>query len=136
MPVGTKKIFQPLKSIYKDNLGVKKAIDQVKSYCHERAIQIAIMTNGWQIIAFIANRNDSVPPLEGKSLVIPSFEVFLQNFKEVWNCLSKTGFEEEYLLRKLTGNIELELPQKLSSTIYQYPGIKNRNVFSDRIRNY
>ncbi len=129
LPIGTKKLIQPLKSVYKDNSNIKKAIDQVMGYCHKRAIPIGIISNGWQIIAFISNRSDSIPPLSGNALVIPSLDVFLKSFKEVWNCLSKTGIENEYLYKKLVGTNEDELPSKLSSTIYQYPGIKNRNPF-------
>lgn len=129
LPVGKQKLIQPLKSVYKDNLNIKSAIDQVMIYCHERAIQIGIISNGWQIIAFIANRTDSIPPLSGNALVVPSLDVFLKEFKEVWNCLSKNGIEAEYLFKKLIGTNEDELPSKLSSTIYQYPGIKNRNPF-------
>ncbi len=84
---------------------------------------------GWQIIAFIANRSDSIAPLDGDALVIPSLEVFLDNYKEVWNCLSKNGFQEDYLTKKLIGGSEEQLPPKLSSTITDYPGIKNRNPF-------
>ncbi|MCG2609984.1 hypothetical protein LZZ90_00515 [Flavobacterium sp. SM15] len=129
LPVGKKKIIMPLKSICKDNPNIKAALLQVSGYCHERGIQIGIISNGWQIIAFIANRNDSISPLDGVALVIPSLEVFLNNYKEVWNCLSKIGFQEEYLTKKLVGSTEEVLPPKLSSTITDYPGIKNRNPF-------
>lgn len=129
LPVGKQKLIQPLKSIYKDNPNIRTAIDQVMGYCHKRAIQIGIISNGWQIIAFISNRSDSIPPLNGNALVVPSLDLFLDEFKEVWNCLSKSGIESEYLYKKLIGTNEEELPSKLSSNIYQYPGIKNRNPF-------
>ncbi|MGG1924017.1 hypothetical protein AB1278_19635 [Chryseobacterium sp. NRRL B-14798] len=129
LPTGKQSLFQPLKSVYKDNINIKKAIDQIMGYCHNRSIQIGVLCNGWQFIAFIANRNDSIPPLEGNALIVPSLEVFLAEFKTIWNCLSKTGFESEQLQKKLLGKSEIELPSKLSSTIYQYPGIKNRNPF-------
>lgn len=129
LPAGTKKIILPLKSICKDNPEIKKALIQVSGYCHERGIQIGVVANGWQIIAFIANRNDSISPLDGDALVIPSLDVFLDNYKEVWNCLSKNGFQEDYLTKKLIGGSEEQLPPKLSSTITDYPGIKNRNPF-------
>lgn len=129
LPVGKQSLFQPLKSVYKDNKNIKEAIDQVMGYCHKRSIQIGILCNGWQLIAFIANRNDSVPPLQGNALIIPSLDIFISEFKTIWNCLSKTGFETEYLQKMLLGKSEIELPSKLSSTIYQYPGIKNRNPF-------
>lgn len=129
LPVGIKKIILPLKSICKDNPEIKSALIQVSGYCHERGIQIGVVANGWQIIAFIANRSDSIAPLDGDALVIPSLEVFLDNYKEVWNCLSKNGFQEDYLTKKLIGGSEEQLPPKLSSTITDYPGIKNRNPF-------
>ncbi|OEU55231.1 MAG: hypothetical protein BA868_00815 [Desulfobacterales bacterium C00003106] len=129
LPAGINNLFQPIKSVYKDNKNLKSAIDQVKGYCNDRGIQVAIVSNGWQFLALVANRNDSIPPLEGKVLVVPSLEIFLNEFKEVWNCLSKNGFEEEYLVKKLIGKTERELPSKLSASIHQYPGIKNRNPF-------
>lgn len=129
LPVGKQKLFQPIKSVYKDNINIKYAIDQVMGYCHERSIQIGIISNGWQLIAFIANRNDSIPPLEGNALIVSSFDSFIKDFKEIWNCISKNGLEAEYLQKKLAGSTEVELPSKLSSTIHQYPGVKNRNPF-------
>jgi hypothetical protein len=133
LPSGSKKLIVPLKTVYNSNPDIRAAINQVKGYCHERSVQIAIVSNGWQFIAFIANRNDSVPVLEGNALVIPNLDCFYQNFQEVWNFLSKSGFEENNLLKKLTGNIEVELPKKLSSTIFQYPGIKDRNPFQTEL---
>lgn len=129
LPVGINKLILPLKSICKDNPQIKDALVQVSGYCHERGIQIGVVANGWQIIAFIANRNDSISPLDGDGLVIPSLEVFINNYKEVWNCLSKSGFQEDYLAKKLIGGTKEQLPPKLSSTINDYPGIKNRNAF-------
>lgn len=129
LPLGFKNILCPIKTICKDNQNITSALKQVSRYCHERGIQIGVVTNGWQFIGFIANRNDSIPPLEGDALVIQSLVKFHENYKEVWNCLSKTGFEEQYLVKKLLGDKMHQLPSKLSSTIYNYPGIKNRNPF-------
>ena len=133
LPAGSNSLYQPIKSIYKDNKKIKDAIDQVKGYCQDRSIPIAIISNGWQFIAFIANRTDSIPVLEGNAFVIPSIDVALTEFKEFWNCLSKSGFEEEYLNNKLIGSTEQELPPKLSASIYGYPGIKNRNPFQTEL---
>ncbi|HEY5124685.1 MAG TPA: hypothetical protein VIK14_13220, partial [Ignavibacteria bacterium] len=128
LPLGFNNILCPIKTICKDNPNITSALNQVSRYCHERGIQIGVVTNGWQFIGFIANRNDSVPPLEGDGLVIQSLDKFYENYKEVWNCLSKTGFEEQYLVKKLLGDKIHQLPSKLSSTLYDYPGIKNRNL--------
>jgi len=133
LPAGVSKLIYPLKSIIKDNENIKKALYQVSGYCHERGIPIGVVTNGWQIIAFIANRNDSIAPLEGQALVIPTLNIFLDNYKDVWNYLSKDGFNEDRLLKKLTGEFNEHLPPKLSSTIDDYPGIKNRNSFQTEV---
>ena len=133
LPVGTKKIIQPLKTLYRTNSEVQSAIEQVKAYCNDRAIKVAILSNGFQIIAFVANRTDSVPPLEGNALVVESYESFTENFQEIWNCLSKSGFEDEYLSKKLIGTVEEQLPPKIASTIYKYPGLKGRNPFQTEI---
>jgi GTPase SAR1 family protein len=129
LPVGFKNLICPIKTICKDNPNITNALKQVSKYCHERGIQIGVVTNGWQFIGFIANRNDSIPPLEGDAFVVPSLDKFLDNYKEVWNALSKTGFEEQYLVKKLLGDKIHQLPPKLSSTILDYPGVKNRNPF-------
>lgn len=129
LPLGFNKILCPIKTICKDNQNITSALKQVSKYCHERGIQIGVVTIGWQFIGFIANRNDSIPPLDGEAFVIQSLDKFHENYKEVWNCLSKTGFEEQYLVKKLLGDKIHQLPSKLSSNIYGYPGIKNRNPF-------
>lgn len=118
-----------LKTLRRDNKDLEKAIRQVSGYCHERGVQVAIVCNGWQLVAFIANRNDSIPPLEGNALVFDSLESMLGSFKDFWDCLSKPGMEKKNLLNKLLGNAIVELPRKLSSRIHQYPGIKNRNTY-------
>lgn len=133
LPVGKQRLIYSLKSLCKDNPEFKKALIQVSGYCHERGIQVGVVSNGWQIVAFLANRSDSIKPLEGDALVVPSLEVFLENYKEVWNCLSKFGFQEEYLVKKILGDREEQLPPKLSSTIHDYPGIKNRNPFQTEL---
>ena len=61
LPTGINKIIYPLKSLCKDNASIKDALQQVSGYCHARGIQIGIVSNGWQFIAFLANRNDSIP---------------------------------------------------------------------------
>lgn len=103
LPIGIKNIYLPLKTLCKDNKNLKEALRQVSGYCHERGLQIGVVSNGWQIVAFLANRNDSIPPLEGSALVVPNLDVFEESYKEIWNCLSKPGLQEKYLLKKPFG---------------------------------
>lgn len=131
---GTKGIDYSLKSLCKDNPKFKEAIEQACSYCNTRGIEIAIVSNGWQLVAFVANRLDGVPPLEGNAVVFSSLEKIEDNFLEFWNFLSKNGIQNKNLKNKLCGIILPELPAKLSSSISVYPGIKNRNSFQTNLQ--
>jgi len=72
VPTSKVAIIYTLNSICKGNSLLKSAVDQVASYCQSRGIPIAVICNGHQLLAFVANRNDGVPPINGKALVFPS----------------------------------------------------------------
>ena len=118
-----------IKTLCRDCKGLKDAIKQASTYCQERGVPYGAVTNGHQIVTFIATRDDGQPPLEGRALVFPSFEFMLTNFKELWRALSKPGVEDKYLQKHLIGNKKQELPYKLSTTVSVYPGVKARNIF-------
>ncbi|WP_020532035.1 hypothetical protein [Flexithrix dorotheae] len=126
---GKKGVIYSLKTLCKDNPKFKKAIEQACGYCNERGVEIAIVSNGWQIVAFVANRLDGVPPLTGNAIVFASLDKMEEEFLCFWNYLSKSGIQSKNLKNKLCGIVLPELPSKLSSSISYYPGIKNRNPF-------
>ncbi len=127
IPIGKKDSEYSIKSLCKDNPEFKKAIEQVASYCQQRGIEIAVASNGWQVVAFVAVRSDGKPPLEGHCIVFSSLENIQDNFLQFWNYLSPQAVENRTLKNKLLGTILPELPPKLSSKIDNYPGVKNRN---------
>jgi len=127
VPIKHDKCFISLKTLCRDNHDLKNALQQVSRYCHERGIEIGIVCNGWQLVAFVANRSDSVAPLEGNSLIFNSLDFLDKHFLEIYNVLSKDAFFTAELSKKLIGNNLDILPPKKSSKIIDYPGIKNRN---------
>lgn len=127
VPIGKNDLEYSLKSLCKDNPDFKKAIEQVASYCQQRGVEIAIASNGWQIVAFIAVRVDGLPPLDGHCIVFSSLENIRDKFLQFWNFLSPQAIETKTLKNKLLGSILPDLPPKLSSKINNYPGVKNRN---------
>ncbi|PZO14848.1 MAG: hypothetical protein DCF25_14320 [Leptolyngbya foveolarum] len=129
LPAGNSKIEYSIKSISRDNKNLKAAISQAAAYCQERGAPFGAVSNGYQIVAFIAVRSDGISPLEGKALVFCSLEKMLENFLDLWQALSKPGVEEKRLQARLIGDLQSQLPRKLSETIATYPGIKGRNVF-------
>jgi hypothetical protein len=134
LPAGNKNIEYLIKSIMRDNLGIKNAIEQVARYCQERGVTVAVVCNGHQIIAFIATRNDGVAPLDGKALVFSSLDEMLEHFLDLWQALSKPGVEEKKLVKRLLGDQGFQLPSKLSASIAGYPGIQSRNVFQANLQ--
>lgn len=134
VPIGKKSLIYSITSLCKDNKNLKKAIDQVCNYCNSRGIELAIVSNGHQLVAFVANRLDGIPPLNGDALVFNSLESIKEHFIDFWNYLSPLAIQNKTLKNKLCGIILPEIPAKLSSTITYYPGIKNRNSFQTNLQ--
>lgn len=117
-----------IKTLRNDVPKLKEAIDQVASYCQQRGVPFACVCNGHQMIVFVGSRQDGKAPSEGKAIVFQSFEAMKERFKELWSILSKQGILERNLQQSLYHIDSSVLPQKLSSILNRYPGVKNRNV--------
>ncbi len=126
LPAGAgtdKNIRVNISSILETSSSAKKAIHQVSSYCSERGVQIAVITNGYQIIAFLATRTDGIPPLEGEALAFNSLNHLYDNFEKAWQFLSFSGVHENKIVHYLSfGNTGI--PPKLSSKLIEYPKIR------------
>lgn len=129
LPAGKTKLEYSLPALLRDYPNLKAAIEQAAGYCQKRGVPFGVVTNGHQIVAFVANRNDGRPPLEGKALVFPTLDFMLENFLALWQSLSKPGIEQKNIQSKLIGDLQPALPAKLSSTLPFYPGFKSRNIF-------
>src|SRR5579859_1686738 len=51
-----------LRALLKLGGEIESALTQVENYAHERGIPYAAICNGWQLVAFVAVRQDGVPP--------------------------------------------------------------------------
>lgn len=129
IPAGCERLEYQINSLCAQYNNLKLAIDQVMNYCNRRGVPFGVVSNGHQIVAMIATRNDGVSPYEGRALVFPSIKFMYDNFYTLWQILSKPGVEQRNLQSMLVGETLPEIPAKLSSTIKKYPGIKGRNVF-------
>lgn len=129
IPIEKNHIEYALNSLTKEFGNIKSAVEQVMRYCQQRGVPNAVVTNGHQLLAFIAVKSDGTSPLQGKALVFSSLDLMLENFTEFWNSLSKEGIQHKYLIQKLSGGKIITLPQKLSASIFNYPGNQRRNIF-------
>jgi GTPase SAR1 family protein len=134
VPSGYNSIEYSLSTIIKDNQSIKKAVEQCAGYCQSRGVPLGAVSNGHQLIVFIATRNDGIAPLEGRALVFSSIETMLEKFLDLWQAVSKPGIAEKKLLKRLLGEVSETVPAKLSSTIPQYPGVRNRNIFQTDLK--
>jgi hypothetical protein len=129
LPAGSHEQVRSIPTLCKDYSDLRKAIEQVAAYCQKRGIPFGAVCNGHQIMAFVAVRLDGVSPLDGKAVVFASIESMANDFKTLWDLLSKPGIEEQRLRTLLIGEKLTPIPAKLSATIANFPGLKRRNVF-------
>ena len=127
LPVGKRTLVWKLTTLRQNYPDLCQALDQVASYCQKRGVPVGCVSNGHQLVAFIAVRSDGVPPMEGRSLVFDSLDSMRQNFLELWQALSKEGILEGCLSRRLLGDTVPPLPPKVSDMISGYPGHQGRN---------
>lgn len=110
-----------------ENENAARAVRQVLGYCQERGVSIAVVSNGHQIIAFLASRQDGVPPLSGEALVFSSLAEMHEDFSILWNHLSKSGISVKNLQRTLSRRgFAPRAPEKLANLIDGYPGFRTR----------
>ncbi|WP_417374310.1 hypothetical protein [Glutamicibacter protophormiae] len=109
-----------------ENKDLKSAIKQCMAYCADLGVSQGIVTNGHQWVAFIATRSDSVRPLDGRALLIPSIKSFCDNFTNAWNLFSVNGLKTKSLERALDLT-PTPAPVPLSVRLPNYPGTRVRN---------
>jgi len=129
VPSGKDRLVYSLSSLMRDSENLNEAINQVAEYCQKRGVELGVVCNGHQIVAFVATRNDGISPIDGNAIVFPSLEFMLAHFLELWNLLSKDGVAAKNLKSRLSNEEPVLLPAKLASRIIHYPGNKDRNPF-------
>lgn len=133
LPAGFARPTTPLSQLRRDQ-AIGAAIKQAMSYGQQRAIPVAVVANGLQLIAFVATRTDGVPPDQGRALVFDSLEAMLSRFEELWNALSKPGLQARRLGRMLDADADRPPPEKVSASIPGYPSYKNRNSLAAELQ--
>jgi GTPase SAR1 family protein len=130
----TNKIVKDIPSIIALNGEVKNAIEQVQKYCTQRGVELAVVCNGHQLIAFLASRRDGVSPFEGHALVINGYHQLKTHFAQVWQLLSPAGIAEHRLSRFLTVGKSNYVPAKLSSNLINYPKYRYPSALQNSLR--
>ncbi|MFT5760884.1 MAG: GTPase SAR1 family protein [Alteromonadaceae bacterium] len=134
IPAGiSSKLTIPIKTLLLGNQPLIEAIEQVTSYCSNRGVPIAVVTNGHQFVIFLASRVDGINVTDGKALVFTSLMHLYENFTDAWNCISKDGINDNRLVRLLTIG-DTRLPRKLSSHLQNYPFVRYASEIQGTLR--
>jgi len=127
LPVSVESGVMQLKTVLETDASIDAAVRQALGYCQSRGVSYAAVSNGHQFIAFLASRQDFVPPLRGRALVYTSLAAMRANFQGLWDNLSPAGVQEHLLTQTLGDVTVIPPPPKLASTIANYPGYWVRN---------
>lgn len=111
------------------------ALRQVLLYGQSRGVQAVVLTNGPQLVAFLATRTDGIAPLDGDALVFDGYEEIVNRFSTIYETLSRSGLQEERLAALLLTEAPANLPQKLSSACMDYYKYKYANQFQESLKN-
>jgi hypothetical protein len=134
LPVSKTHVTYVLSSLCRGNTGLKAAVEQAAIYCHQRGIPLAAVSNGNQLVSFIANRSDGVPFMDGQAIAFPSLIFMQSNFNRLWNYLSRVAIEDGCLYRELAGDAAPKKPATLASQLDSYPGLRARNPFQAELQ--
>jgi GTPase SAR1 family protein len=128
------KLVSDLRSIIELGGEAADAVRQVQGYCSARGVEIAVASNGPQLIAFLATRTDGTAPLEGRCLLIDGYEHLQSAFPLVWQTLSPAGVAERRLNRLLNVGDDRALPPKLSTFLHNYPRYRYPSDLQNTLR--
>lgn len=120
-PGAAKRPLQDIASVMQRSPDTRAALDQVQGYCASRGVELAVATNGHQLICFLATRSDGVSPLDGHCFVVDDLARLEEEFNLAWDLLSPDGVAERRYVRTLKLGAGQNIPPKLSSFLRQYP---------------
>jgi predicted type IV restriction endonuclease len=134
LPAGVGSGPMPLPAVIEGSPAVRDAVRQALGYCQERGVPIAVVSNGHQLIAFMAFRQDGHPPLAARALVFDSLAAMREKFKTLWDNLCMDGAEVLALQATVADEPLRPPPEKLAARIPDYPGYWVRNRISTELQ--
>ena len=134
IPSGFDGLLYPLERFRKEAPDVFKAIEQAMMYCQTRGVPFGAVCNGHQLVAFLESRTDSIAPMKGQALVLPSLIHMHGQFRELWDCLSPPGVSARGLASRLQNSSDRPPPDKLSVRVHNYPRYQVRNELQSNLQ--
>lgn len=128
LPAGTTTGVHSIRSITDGAAGkpLKDAMDQVTRYAANEGVAPAAVSNGPQLVIFLAIRTDNIQPRKGRALVYTSPEDMRTDFRRLWDNASPYGIDAKRLYSTLRVTATPP-PSPLSVHIANFPGVQRRN---------
>ncbi|MGA3081494.1 MAG: hypothetical protein ABSD44_08945 [Terracidiphilus sp.] len=134
LPAGTTSGIVSLATLRDGNQELDEAIKQVTDYCSQRGVGVGVVCNGHQLVAFLASRQDGVPPLSGRALAFTSLDEMLSRFRIFWDNLSFPGVQLRNLHKLLQTDSTKQPPDKISSRKGGSRDIASRDSFQTHLK--
>ena len=122
-----------LNGVISKNSEINEAIIQARTYAESKSIKYAIVTNGIQILAFVATRSDGIPWRDGECVIFRDLDDMENNYTEFYNIFYRSNF----IMHSLGSFFSIE--EKISKAKRVISEIENpdepifRNAYSDAI---
>jgi len=110
------------------------AMDQVAQYAFNQGAPLAVVTNGWQLVAFSVRAPMGKRWIDGRAFVFKDANELVAGFPILWEALSVTGVRNLHLIDQLSGSLETSSPSKRSATIPNYNRLKGRNDLQSELQ--
>ncbi|WP_275922563.1 hypothetical protein [Burkholderia sola] len=127
-------IIRSIRSLTLMSSEFQAAFSQAQKYCSDRGIQIAVVTNGTQLVVFLGVRNDGIPPAEGKCLLFNGVNQLQRNFPRLWQAISPNAENRKILLNDLSSSMPTGVPVRLSSYLPGYPSFRYPSASQQSLR--
>jgi predicted type IV restriction endonuclease len=114
-----RKAVQSIQEIFAASKAAEIAMRQAQAYCNNSGVEIGVVCNGHQFIAFVAVRVGH-PWLKGRALVIRSLAQLDEEFALVWQCLSPDGVSEKRLVSLLTRDQQGPFPGNCRPSYFDF----------------
>lgn len=122
IPVRTRRgMIHDIASIAAGSEEARDAIFQVNQYCLDRGSEVAVATNGHQLVAFCPRAPDLTGTILGKCLAVTSLADFEKNISRMWDFFSPEGMRLSTFKSFLHRMAAPAAPKKLSASIPDYP---------------
>jgi hypothetical protein len=133
LPDGMPRVAK-LETLFAATATFRPVVKQALEYALERGVPFAAVSNGRQLVAFLASRQDGVPPLEGRALVFGSPNELVDDFRTLWDNLSRDACHSRRLQATLGARPAVPPPPKLSAQLPGYPGYQQRSTIATELQ--